>query len=345
MPPREGRSVSFYIAIFLTLLLVVSAGLNVLLLLFSALGSAAGGLGSVSEADSAFYEVVAVGGDANTDDKILRIRVEGAIAELGSPLIGAAGGSVSDMRRSLRVAARDRDIKGVLIDINSPGGGVTDSDEIYRIITDFRAENPEIPVVALFGDTAASGGYYIAAACERIMARPTTITGSIGVIMSSYNFAEAAQNVGIREVVIKSTNTPFKDMMTPFRPLTEKEEEILGSIVEEFYQRFVNVVNRGRPDLTRERVQELADGRIYTGYQAFENGLVDMVVDIDEAIEELQEMMSVTSAQIVEHRRRPGFIDLLLGVIAPDPSLQSVAARLLESTSGARFLYFWPGGR
>ncbi len=249
------------------------------------------------------------------------------------------------MRRSLRLAARDPDIKGVLIDINSPGGGVTDSDEIYRIITDFRAENPEIPVVALFGDTAASGGYYIAAACEKIMARHTTITGSIGVIMSSYNFAEAAQNLGIKDVVIMSTNTPFKDMMTPFRPLTEKEEEILDSIVEEFYQRFVDVVDSGRPGLTREQVQELADGRIYTGYQALGNGLVDMVVDVDEAIEELQGMMSVTSAQIVEHRRRPGLMDLLLGVIAPDPSLESVAARLLESTSGARFLYFWPGGR
>ena len=336
---------SFYIAIFLGLLLGVSGVLNVLLLLFSALGGVAGGVGSVSDPDNASYEVVAVGGDANAPDKVLRIRVEGAIAEVASPLIGAAGGTVSDVRRALKVAARDQAIKGVLIDINSPGGGVTDSDEIHRLIGDFRRENPVIPVLALFGDMAASGGYYIAVACDRIRARPTSITGSIGVIMSAYNFGDAAEKLGIREVVVKSANTPFKDMMSPFRAMTDEERKILDSIVEEFYQRFVDVVNQGRPGLTREQVEKLADGRIYTGFQALESGLVDEVGTFDEAMDELHSLMGVESAQIVEHRRLPGLFDMLLGVSSREPSLQAVAAGLLESTTGARFLYFWPGGR
>ncbi len=335
---------SFYIAIFLALLLVVSGGLNVLLLLFSAIGSASG-LGSVSDPDSAYYDVVAVGGDADAVDKVLRIPVQGAIAEVGSPLIGAPGGSISNVRRALRIATQDSAIKGVLFDINSPGGGVTDSDEIYRIIGEFRDENPEIPVLALFGDMAASGGYYIAVACERIIARPTTITGSIGVIMSAYNVAEAAQKLGIQEVVIKSSHTPYKDMLSLFRPVTDEETVILDSIVEEFYQRFVDVVDQGRPGLTREEIVELADGRIYTGEQALQNRLVDDVGTIDDALEWLRSEMDVDSAQIVEHRRRPGLFDLLLGVTSPEPSLQALATRLLESTTGARFLYFWPGGR
>ena len=111
------------------------------------------------------------------------------------------------------------------------------------------------------------------------------------------------------------------------------------------FQRFVDVVSRGRPGLTRERVQELADGRIYTGDQAVKNGLVDRLANIDQAVDELETMMDVSSAQIVEHRRLPGLMDFLLGAIAPDPSMESVAAQLLKSTSGARFLYYWPGGR
>jgi protease-4 len=259
-PDREGRPVSFYLAVFLALLLFISGGLNVILLLV-AVGTATSGLTGYSEADDAAYEMVAVGGDVDARSRILRIPVQGAISEAASPVIGARGGTVSELARALRAAAQDSSIVAVLLDIDSPGGGVTDSDELHRLVTTFRAKHGK-PVLALLGDIAASGGYYLAVASDRIMARSTSITGSIGVIMQSWNFAEAADKLGIDQTTITSDSTPYKDMMSPMRPLRDDERNILRSIVEEFYQRFVDVVDAGRAQLDRAQVQRLADGRI-----------------------------------------------------------------------------------
>ncbi|MHC5062444.1 MAG: signal peptide peptidase SppA [Planctomycetota bacterium] len=341
-PGREGRPVSFYLAIFLALLLFVSGGLNLLLLVVTA-GSGLGTVGG-SEADGTAYEIVTVLDAAGTNDRILRIPVDGAISEMASPLMGASGGTVTRIRRALELAASQDQIKAVLIDINSPGGGVTDSDVIHRMIANFRIDSGK-PVLALFGDTSASGGYYIAAACDRILARPTTITGSIGVIMSSYNYGEAAKKLGIDTVVIKSEKTPYKDMMSPTRPMEPGEKAILDSIVEEMYQRFVDVVDEGRPELDRNRIIELANGQIYSAGQAEANGLVDGLVNAEEAYEQLSELAGIPVADVVEHRRRPTLGELLFGVRSRVPNLEDSLAGLMQSTTGAKFLYYWPGGR
>ncbi len=340
-PEREGRSVSFYLAIFLALLLFVSGGLNLLLLVVTA-GS--GFTTTGAEADGSSYQVVTVFDDPDTSDRILRIPVEGAIAEASSPMIGASGGTVSRLRRAFALAAEQEQIKAVLLDINSPGGGVTDSDVIHRLITDFRADSGK-PVIALFGDMAASGGYYIAAACDRIYARPTSITGSIGVIMSSFNFGEAAKKLGIETVVIKSRHTPFKDIMSPTRPMLPEERLILEEIVEEMYQRFVDVVDAGRPNLQRSRVVELANGQIYSAGQAWDNGLIDGLASLDQAYEELRSLAEIDSADVVEHRRMPTLSEVLFGIRSKTPSWEQSLAGLLQTTSGPKFLYFWPGGR
>ena len=148
-PAREGRSVSFYVAIFLALLLFVSGALNLLLLVVSAFGTATSGLGSgVVQEDGVLYELVAVGGDLQAPDSVLRIPIQWAIAEQSAPLMGAAGGTVSQVRRALRAAASESTIKALLFDINSPGGGVTDSDEIWRLIGAFKDDHPDTMVVA-----------------------------------------------------------------------------------------------------------------------------------------------------------------------------------------------------
>jgi protease-4 len=340
---REGKPVSFYLAIFLALLLFVSGGLNLLLLVVSAFGSATAGLATVGEDDSA-WEIVAVGGDPDADKRILRVPIQGAIAESTSPVIGAVGGTVSQVKRALKVAARDDSIAGVILDINSPGGGVTDSDLIWREIRDFQSEH-EKPIVALFGDVAASGGYYIAAPCDKIFARPTTITGSIGVIVSNINVAEAADKLGIHQEVVVSENTPHKDMLSPFRPMTDEEREILRSIVDEMYGRFVDVVAEGRESLSRERVLELADGRVYSARQALDAGLVDEIGTAEDAEAELRRLAGLDTAQVVEQRRRPTLSDLLFGAGARVTTLEDGLAPLLRGSSGARFLYYWPGGR
>lgn len=344
LPPREGRPVSFYVAIFLALLLLVSGALNLLMLFFSVVGSAVApfGIGAVAE-DGPMYELVAVGGDRSARQMILRIPIEGAITETPAPLIGGSGGTVTEVRRALAAAARNADVKAVLLDINSPGGGVTDSDAIWELITGFRREHDK-KVLALLGDMAASGGYYVAAACDRIIARPTTITGSIGVIVSSYEYAEGLKKIGVKPVTLISPDTPYKDILSGERSMTEDERAKLLAIVQEMYERFIDIVDAGRPRLERSAVKSLANGLIYSAQQALANGLVDGVGSAQDALATLREMAGLSEGvKVVEHRRVPTFLDTVLG--GPRLSIDTVAARLLSGSSGPRFLYFWQGGR
>ncbi|MCC7064215.1 MAG: signal peptide peptidase SppA [Planctomycetes bacterium] len=339
--PRESRGVSFFIAVFLGILLVASAGLNVLLLLVS-VGSLAGG-GAIGGDDDGVYDEVHVAGERGEKARILQVSLHGAIAEGASPVIGAAGGSVSQVRRALRQAEKD-DIAGVLLDINSPGGGVTDSDEIYDLIARFRRDHPDKPVISLFGDMAASGGYYVAAASEHILARRTTITGSIGVIMSAWNFAEAAKKFGVEQVAIKSDRTPMKDILSPTRPMREDERALLTGIVDELFDRFVTVVDEGREKMDRAQVLAVATGAVYTAGQALKNGLIDEIGDHETAVAWFEKKLS-KKVEIVERRRRAGLADLLLGGRAEAPSIEQSVGQLLVGSTGPRFLYFWEGGR
>jgi protease-4 len=345
--PRDGKPASFWVAIFLFLLLLVSGGLNVLLLVFGVLGtatSAALGGGPIEE-DSGNWELVAVGGDADTKDRILRIPITGAIAEEKSAMLGGRGGTVTYVRKALAFAEREKKtLKGVLLAVDSPGGGVTDSDEIWLLIKEFKKKNG-VPVHAVFGDLAASGGYYVAVACDKITARATTITGSIGVIMSVFNAAEAAKKLGIEQVTIVSPHTPHKDMLSPLKPVRPEDKAILERIVEEMYQRFVDVVAQGRPKLTREQVVSLADGRVYSASQALEKGLIDAIGNERDALAALHEAISIKGAQVVELRRHPTLMEMLTGASAKVPSADAALAHLLSERSGPRLLYYWQGGR
>jgi len=344
--PGEGRSTSFWVAIFLFLLLMISGAVNILFLFVGLVGSASG-LGGLPADDEEGYKVVVVAHkDADSDNRILRVPIIGAIAEHLSPVIGAGGGTVSQVRRALKLAGGDENIKGVIFDINSPGGGVTDSDEIWRLIREFRAKHPDKPAMAFFGDVAASGGYYIAAACNKIVARPTTITGSIGVIISSYDISEALNKIGVKSVAVVSPHTPYKDIMSLTRPMTDDERQKIVAIIDEMYQRFVDIVDQGRSELSRDQVQALANGLIYSAKQALGNGLVDMVANADEAYKEMCRMIHAEEAQVIEQRRLPTLADVLFGARSnlPTTAGDSLAAVLFRNT-GSRFLYFWPGGR
>lgn len=336
---RRGKPVSFYLAIFLGLLLLVSAGLNLVLVAVSFVGSATSGLGGL---DDSAYDIVSVAGDLDSEARVLRIPIQGAIAEQSSPLIGGAGGSVSSVERALHFAARNESIKGILLDINSPGGGVTASDQIYQLLTDFRHEHPGKPIVALFGDLAASGGYYVAMAADYIVAHPTTTTGSIGVIMSQYNVAEAAEAIGVREVAIVSG--PNKNLLSPFHGVDEGQRAILQSIVDDLYDRFVDVVDQGRQELDLAQVRRLADGRVYSARQALDEKLVDEVGYQAAAVAKLRELCDESSIHVVEQRKQPSFTDLLMGASAQSP-LEGLVGSALSSAMSPSFLYWWPGAR
>ena len=176
-------------------------------------------------------------------------------------------------------AFRDDDaIKAIVVRIDSPGGGIGPSQEIYREIIKTRQKKK---VIASMGSVAASGGYYIAAACDGIIANPGTITGSIGVIMEYANVIEIARKIGITPVVIKSGE--FKDVGSPLRDMTDKEKEFMQGLVDELYHQFVSDVAKARKmDVTV--LTELSDGRVYTGQKALELKLLDRLGNLGDAV-------------------------------------------------------------
>src|SRR4028119_1349106 len=177
------------------------------------------------------YEEEYVSGEGA--DKVAVIPVQGAIASADSALGGAQPTVTPEgLAGALGQAADDDGVRAVVLEVNSPGGGVTASDEMHQSIADFK-KNTGKPVVVSMGDTAASGGYYISTAADRIVANETTLTGSLGVIMQLNNFTEIAERYGYKQVVIKSGK--FKDMGSSFRDLTPEERQILQSIVDESY--------------------------------------------------------------------------------------------------------------
>lgn len=182
--------------------------------------------------------------------------------------------------RRIKLLSEKKEVKAIVLDINSPGGSVGAVQEIYSAVRRAKAETKK-PFVARFGEVSASGGYYVASACDLIMAQPGTITGSIGVIFSVSNFEGLMKKVGMKSEVVKSGK--FKDMGSMSREMTPEERKLLQAMIDDSYDQFVAAVAEGRR-METEKVKLLADGRIYTGRQAREAGLVDKLGDLQDAI-------------------------------------------------------------
>lgn len=216
----------------------------------------------------------------NTGKTIGVIHIEGPI--IGGSTTGGLFEAVSGadtIMQQLRDAAKNDALKAVILRINSPGGTVAASQEIGEEVEKLKKSGKK--VVISMGDVAASGGYWIAAKGDRIVANPGTVTGSIGVIMESMNMAELYDKIGIDDQTIKSG--AHKDMGSTARPLTQEEKAILQAMVDDMYQQFVDVVAKGRK-IEREKVLGMADGRVFTGRQAKELGLVDELGNYYDAI-------------------------------------------------------------
>ncbi len=243
--------------------------------------------------------------------------------------------------RYLDKAAEDSDVKGVLLFVDSPGGGVTESDMIHAALLRFR-EKTQKPVVAYFQGTAASGGYYVAMATEYVVAQATCITGSIGVILGTWNYSEATKKLGVERITILSKRTPYKDILSGDRPMRTGEREILTRLVDEMYDRFVSIVDRGRKGLDRGEVVKLADGRIYSGSQAKSLGLVDEIGGIRAAIRWLEKRTGVARAKLVRYEPRPGLLETLLSARAKDAS---ILQQLGLPDPSPKMMYLWTGSR
>lgn len=251
----------------------------------------------------------------NGQGKIAVIHLNGVIqSDYDAPsLLQSAGYNHRTFLKKLDNAAEDPNVHGVVIRVNTPGGGVVESQEIHDMIVDIQDDYSK-PVYISMGSMAASGGYYIAAPAEKIYANPQTLTGSIGVIMQSINIAELAEDLGIHEEVIKSG--PYKDIMSVTREMTDDEREILQELIDESYELFVDVIDNGRENLSRDEVYELADGRIYSGSQALDAGLIDGLGHFEDVLDEIREDIGRGDLDVVEYESHFGL-----------PSLFSVTAR------------------
>jgi protease-4 len=277
-------------------------------------------------------------------NKVAIIDVEGMIvnAKSSSMLFGGGGNPVSDFRERLDAAADDKHVKAVVLRINSPGGAVTASDIMYEEIVKFRHDTGK-PVIACMMDVAASGAYYLAMGCDRIYAHPSTVTGSIGVIMSLYNATGLFTKLGVTSDPIKSG--PNKDLGNPARPMTEEERAILQGMVNSFYDQFVQVVVRGR-HLPEQRVRALADGRVYTGIDAQKLGLVDEIGYLEDAICCAKASAGIKDAAIVAYDPGCGYRGSFYAAMPKIPSQINVKLDLpgLSNPAGAAFMYLWEPG-
>ncbi|MCA1716987.1 MAG: signal peptide peptidase SppA [Actinobacteria bacterium] len=332
--PRRSRTRGLVIGGAIAgVLLFLTLGAVALVLLVGPGGSGGGGGGA--EPPETFRERY-VSGEGS--DKIAVLPVAGTIAAEAPVAPGSATVSPETLRNQLRQATEDRRVRAVVLEIDSPGGGVVPTDQMHESIQDFKEETGK-PVVVSMGQTAASGGYYIATAADRIFANENTLTGSLGVIFSYLNFTEAADEYGIEQEVVKSG--PFKDIGSLTREPTEEELEILQTYVNEGYDQFVQVIVEGR-DLPEEEVRELADGRVYSGQQAETLGLVDELGDLERAAEASRELAGVEEATVVRYQRQsPGLLELLQARLAPpEPeALQVLETAGLNLTPELQYLY------
>jgi len=237
-------------------------------------------------------------------EKILILDISGIIGLSFSPGIFEREASLlSRIYYRLEKASEDKMVKGVILRLDTPGGGVTASDILYNEIAKFK-EKTGIPVLALMMGVAASGGYYVASACDQIIAHPSTITGSIGVISIFPNLEELFEKIGIKVNIIKSGT--MKDSGSSFRDLTEDERQVFQGVVDEFYQKFLEAIYKKRKNsISLQELRKIADGRIYTATQAYELKLIDEIGYFDTALDKTLSMAGLRESQVITYTYFP----------------------------------------
>ena len=295
-------------------------------------------------------EETTVSGDTGwgVKDKIVLLDVSGILIN-GKPglLLKADENPMAAFAEKLEKAANDPHVGAVVLRINSPGGGVAASDMMYQEILRFKKNGggKGKPVVAVMMDVAASGGYYIACAADEIIAARSTVTGSIGVIMQMFNIEQTLTVIGVKTDAIKSG--PNKDAGSPLRAMKDQEREIFQEIVDEFYKQFLDVVAAGRPDLKPDEISDLADGRVYTGKQALDLGLVDRLGTVRDAVAVAKKRAKLDKARVVMYHRplaHRGTVYAQSPGGAPTVNLLNVNLPDLLMRSTLRFLYLWAPG-
>lgn len=314
-------------------LIVAGLGILCLMLLIVLFAVAAGSMGNLEVADTYLEKTV----EGSGKDKIAVISVEGVILEMPASIF-SSGNVVSRTVKQLQQAAADADVKAVIITVDSPGGGVTASDIIYNEVAATKAAGKK--VVILMKDVAASGGYYISCPADKILAHPTTITGSIGVIFQTINVSGLMTDFKVKAETVKSA--PMKDIGSGFRDMTPEERQVLQDMIDEMYERFVSLVADGR-SMTPEEVKKVAQGQIYAASKAKELGLVDEIGYWDDAVAEAMSLAGIQQATVIRYASPPGLMQLL-GEMKADGPLPGSAKALAEGLATPRPMYLWAPG-
>jgi protease-4 len=317
-PPRKGAGWRIFWGIVLAFSVMANIALFLMLIGVVAV-FATGQRGMLTE------EVIRKGPVRN---KIVIITVQGIIH----------GNLAEDVYRQLTVARQDKRVKGLIVRVNSPGGTISGSDQIYKEIRKFRDEK-KMPVIAFMQGVAASGGYYTSVACEKIIAEPTTITGSIGVISWYLVVQELLENkLGVLPVTIKSGQK--KDWPSSFRtPTSEELQYMRDKVITPAFERFVQVVVEGRKSsLTPGEVRELADGGIFGAQEAKKEKLIDDIGYLDEAIDLVKSMADIDKAQVVEYRKPFSLTDFFS---YRKSNLLKLDKATLYELSTPEILYLW----
>ncbi|RMF96337.1 MAG: signal peptide peptidase SppA [Candidatus Schekmanbacteria bacterium] len=249
------------------------------------------------------------------------------------------------IREVLDKAKKDKKVKAVVLKINSPGGTVTASDLVYREILKFKKETG-IPVYAAMLDLATSGALYLAMACDKVYASPTTITGSIGVIFQNIDLTGLLDKIGIKDRTVKSGDK--KDMGSPLRKMTDEEIAIMKEITLEMYNKFINVIADSRKKMSREDILKLADGRILSSKKALENGLIDGIEYLDDVLEEAKKNAGLKEAKVVTYNRpgayEPNIYSMPSGGYGSKDILKLLKEEILHLSTSSGFMYIWKYG-
>ena len=278
-------------------------------------------------------------------EKVLIVEISGIISEEEKRGIAGLSGEpdmVARIKEELKTAAKDKHVKAVILRINSPGGTVTASDMIYHEIEQFKKKTGN-KVIACIMDLGASGGYYVAVSADKIVAHPTTVTGSIGVIMLNLSVEGLLQKIGVKDTSIKTGE--HKDMGSPLKTMTDEERKIFQGVLDNMYERFLSVIAENRKELTQEKLRLLADGRIYTARQALENGLIDQIGYLDEAITLAKQEAGLTTARVVVYHRPGAYKNNIYSQLGNSGfgtiNLLTIDLKTFARSGTPSFMYLW----
>lgn len=337
-PPRKRSGLRILFTVVIVLVLLGALFVTVVLSLIAA---ARGAFGAGSAASAMQTTIV----DGDHSQKIAVIPVNGIIEANTAEKFG----------RFLTRAQHDGNVKAVVIEVDSPGGTVTASDEIHHRIGEYKkamaAQGKTVPVVVTMGSLAASGGYYVACAADHVVAQPTTMTGNIGVLFPRYNLSKLASEWGVEEVTLESTGADYKNAGSMFKPEDPKEIAYFQDIIDQAFAQFKDVVRKGRTGkgtFNPKQLDGIANGKIYMAAEALKLGLIDQVGYAEDAYAHAASAAGLTNQHVVRYQDPPSLLDVMMsktnvgGAKAQASAVNvNVDLKQIQEMTTPRMLYLW----